>query len=645
VTFTAFSGLASPTISGIAVIQTNANTGMSGLPSTWRAFTRTNNGNNDPASGVSVTYNFGSPFDARAYDWLAVAVVPRDREYVGQIDISVGEDSMGSPSGMTVVGSTYDVPPAVGSPNLVWCYLGGVPSSVRDSLRYIRFSLVGSFGGKFAVYGYAFFPAMPLQSPEKYYVSFQNSATLQESKLTEALEVTVTDADKSYPLYPNCYLDNATFKNNAGDDDPLSTANRRIFNREAGKSMPTKDQLGALITVSGTTPAVTGPDTVRLWKETQNGIRLVNTAAYPGASSAYAIIDTGGLGTLANTKYKAGGVGPRCSALAAKDGRLVAGYENRLYISSFTPTATTSTPFPQWPDVAIEDSDGWSFDLAPANTEQILTLANGDAMYIGTNQATYVMQDLAAPILGERPSFYLLFNRGVVSRRGSIFRENRYFWASHDGVYSAANRSNVVELSEDIRRVYVDWLLPDSTLVMAYKDRVLWVVRGAKYLRYSFVTGRWARGSFANTVEHFDGWRDPTGTVEECWLFLNNGHIGRLQASATSDLMVDSTAGTAIPDWEYSTGFDVPGVQSRVRYVAGQVDGAVEVSVCKTTSNADLTNLRRIVLSPSNEGNEDEQPSPADLRGLKFRVRITGKSTTTCKRLMWERDVLGSKGG
>jgi hypothetical protein len=229
------------------------------------------------------------------------------------------------------------------------------------------------------------------------------------------------------------------------------------------------------------------------------------------ASTAYSFTLGYSDAVLSNQLYKPGGVAPRMNALGARAGRLIGGYLNRVYISSFTPTSDKTNPYVQWPDIATEDSDGWSFDIAPGADEQVTGVdGHGDSTYILTNLAVYSLSDL-------RPNSvpYKVFQRGVVSRAGFVYAEDRLFWMAWDGLYMAVNRSQVEELSLPIRRLYRDTFLPDSNACIGYDaaTRSLIMIRDNMMLRYCFAAARgkeWTGPhTLADNVRFIATWLDP----------------------------------------------------------------------------------------------------------------------------------------
>jgi hypothetical protein len=643
-TFTKFGDLGTPAYSGSIILQNSGNTGMGGLQTDCRCLTATNNGNNDPASQTSVTFNLGSNMDARAHDWLVVGVSAHDGggfNTAQQVEVQLARDNAGSPADVTTVGVCYDVPPGGGSPNLVYCDLRGLPTAVRSSVRYMRFYLSGTSGGKFVVYGYCFLPSRPASSPELYYVTCQDDVTLQESPPTEPLEVTVSDADVVLPTYPDCHMSSGGPRNHGAFLDILAPSNGRIWNREAGKAMPTRSDLGAIKQIDQSLHSSwRAGQILRLWKDTPEGRRLVTTRTLTAgdiSAGTYRFTDTAGLTAFANAKFKPGGTPPPCNALAARAGRLIAagvGSEgHRLYISSFTAPSVTSDPFPQFPQIAVEEADGWAFDIGTSNAEQIQGLVNGDALYVLTNEAVYSLYDLTAPIDGRAPEFTRVFQRGSIGRRAAIYVENTLFWAAYDGIYAGRNRTGATELSEPIRDLYTNAFAPDTTTLLLYKNRKLYAICGNKVLRFDFVTGRWS-GPHILAHSMVDGtrWLNPGGTVEQMWMYGSDFKLYRWQDGATSD------GGTPIPNWVYSTGYDVSARKTTLGSLFADVTGgAVDVYAHKNGETESTLRFEQAVGEAVLAGNRGQT-------AYKWRLRITGPNSAFVRRLMVERQLTDSKG-
>jgi hypothetical protein len=649
--FTKFKDLSAPTYSGSIILQNSGNSGMGGLQADCRCLTATNNGNDDPASQASVTFTLpnttgvgGSGVDVRACDWLAVGVSAHDGggfNTAQQVEVQLARDSSGSPADVTTVGVCYDVPPGGGSPNLLYCDLRGVPAAVRGAVRYMRFYLSGTSGGKFVVYGYCFLPSRPASSPERYYVTCQDETTLQESPPTEALEVTVTNSDVTLPTYPDCHMSSGGPRNHGASLDILAPSNGRIWNREAGKAMPTRADIGAIKQIDQVLHSSwRAGQVLRLWKETAEGRRLVTTQTLTAGdilAGTYRFVDTAGLTTLANAKFKPGGTPPPCNALAARAGRLIAagvGNEgHRLYISSFTAPSATSDPFPQFPQIAVEEADGWAFDIGTSNAEQIQGLVNGDALYVLTNEAVYSMFDLTAPVDGRTPEFTRVFQRGSIGRRAAIYVENTLFWAAYDGIYAGRNRTGATELSEPIRDLYMNTFAPDVSTILLYKNRKLYAIRGTKMLRFDFVTGRWSGPhTLAHTVVDGARWLNPGATVEQMWMYASDFKLYRWQDSATSD------GSTPIQPWVYSTGYDVSARKTTLGSLFADVTGgAVDVYAHKGGETDSILRFEQAVGESVLAGNRSQT-------AYKWRLRITGPNSASVRRIMVERQSTDGRG-
>jgi len=638
-----------PTYTGTIVVQTNANTGFTNMDSAWRGFSATNNGNDDPVYGAIAKYDMTTPFDATTYDWVAVAVSPHD-EGGSRGDRRIAIDV--SPDGSTYssIGSIWDVPKAGGAPNLIFCDLRNLPAATRSAIRYWQFRVEGTSGGKFIVYGYMYLPIMMRPNPPKFYIDIYNGSTGQQSKISSeaktSLAQVLTVPQANPAQYPDSYMTSNSPAKSGSSLAIFSDANPRIFNgpQASGKAMPALTDIGGIITISGTTPSYSGTLTVRLWLDTETGRRLVTTVDKAG-STAYSFTVGYSDAVLSNQQYRPGGVSQKLSALAAHAGRLTGGNLNRWYISSFTPTSDKSNPYVQWPDIAVEDSDGWSFDVAPGPKEYILAEnGEGDAVFTLTNEACYQMTDLRPNSLP-----YLVFRRGAVGRQAYIYAEDRWFWAAFDGVYEAANRSNAEEMTAAVRRTYTDWLIPTSTLCMGYQSRKLYIFQDTRYMRFDFVSKTWTTGTLAHNIRMVACWNDTSGGTlgEQMWLLTSDRKVGRWQAAATRDMQVgtDTTSGTALPDWRFSTGFDTSQVPATVEAVQLDTNGRVRVTLAKTVVYTGPRTGREISFMPQEGQDEVAQPGSAGFRALKFRFQMDAGNTVTVRRAWWSRAGHDGVGG
>lgn len=576
----------------------------------------------------SAVYNFGADQNWSGFNWLFVVISPvTQSDGGGTISISIAS------SGGTFekIGEVFDTP-GHGSPSCVYLPLDGLTAATRAAARKIQFTNDSNL--KFyIVHGYMAVPSAPSDSPAKYAVSFRNSTSGQESPLSEQVTVVYSSNAIVIPQFHSVYRDGGSYTDEGNRSANPDTLDRvRLFNKGGGTAYPNSYEFAAVPTLSGAIPVndrFPNADTVRLWRTTATGIRLVKTQTLTGGEVTWSIVDDQGDGTLTHDLFRPGGTPPRATALAARAQRLIGAYENRIYISSYIATSMSSDPYPQFPDIPVDDSDGWSFDIAPSNVEQVQYLCNGDALYIVSNEACYVMTQLEP----NSPPFKI-FERGAMGRRACCWAENRLFVASHDGVYSFANRAQPEELTQNIRRMYLDWLGPDSTTQVCYQARKLYIFRGVKFLRYDFVKQRWTRGYVNNTMLHPVMWRDPGSSVQNLWFLASDRNVYRWQpgyAVGDANAATDD-AGTAIPAWIYETGFEFTPVKTRVLSIFADITtGPVALSVHTSMEDIDgrVKEFRKI---------EHQETCWADYSAYKFRIKMVGMGGAVVRRLLWERE-------
>lgn len=596
----------------------------------------------------SVLVTLAANVDMSGYDWLLVYASCMSRNQPGthpvQISILNNAETEEQVLGILTTNARTE-----NSPNAIYLPLQGVNSSLRSAVRKLRFRGVNPSvpDTDFEIYGYVPIPTNPGTGKQTYYATFYNSSTLTESPISEKIEVTLT------PFVLNSFPNvtawvNQFYYGGVATAQP-DTKPQNVYNYRSESILPGPERtdLVPLVTVTVTCDvSAASADKIRLYRLTENGIRLVKEVTNPGTGTL-AIVDDVGNRALSNAPYKAGGTPPPTLALAAVGGRLIAGgnpaFPNRLYISSFLPFGQTTDPFPQFPDIPQESADGHSFDIAPTAAETILWLGEGDnALYIGTSEAMYVMTDLSpfSPIGNGTPPFKI-WERGVIGRRAAGWWEDRLWWIGHDGIYTAQNRADVTELSKEIRRLFRTWFLPDSTALLGYQDRKLIAIRGTRYLRFDTVTGLWTRGTLAHTNYHPAGWRDPTGSVQQFWMLDSGGYVNRWQpgTSASDSNRATSDAGTAIANWTYSTGFEVTPVKARPQRAFLDTSGSVAVNFYK---DATASPTRTKTFGSSGQ---HEYAFPPDMSGYMLRVGLTAGNLIQVKRLMIEREATDGKGG
>jgi hypothetical protein len=327
-------------------------------------------------------------------------------------------------------------------------------------------------------------------------------------------------------------------------------------------------------------------------------------------------------------------------------GRLVAAYGNRLYISSFTPVTAASDLIPEWPPIAIQDADGWSFDLDPSLTEQILSVVAGDALYICTNSRVLVLRDLTP---GTVP--FDVYNRGVVGRQAALYAEEQLLWASYDGVYSAQNVSSTSELSQAIRiYVYENQFQPDNTVAIGYQLRKLHVFKGSKRLRHDFVTRKWTGPDtlFNRVFKAITFVVSASGNCalqEQLWVLTNDLFVERFQPFCFLDGQVDQGAGVPPPPWVYGTGFSRTAKPGFVNEISVLASGAVTAKVSKTLDAIEPDEARMLVANDQLWRTEVDFAGPSDLRGKKFRIEFSGTNSVTLYSAYMQREEIDARGG
>lgn len=586
-------------------------------------------------TGEGVIYVLPADLDLTAYNWVDVMMTPDTySQGGGSVDISVATAAGGFEKILGVTDS-----PGPGSPSLCSCPLTGLTTATRSAVRRFKFVLQGTPAANFGVHGFMSIPSAPGAGPQSYFTDFYDSASKQQSQPSDLVVVNFDATLVSFPTFHSYRRDYSGYADGGlVTTDPDAVPSEIFFNKGSGIAYAQKYEFASIPTFSGNAPIGTF-DTLRLWRVASNGTRLVKTKAV-ASGAAYTITDDRGASSLASTLYVAGGPPVPCVAMGARAGRLAMGGDptnpNRVSISNFVPFGQDSDPFPQFSPIPLLTSDGVAFDLGPSASEQVLWIGNGDALYIGTNEAMYGMSDLTPS--GEP---YKIAERGVIGRRAAIYCDLNEMgagvlcWAAHDGVYLSWGRMRPQELSKDIRRLYKSWLVPDSTTVMAYQDRKLYIIRGIRVLRYDFVLNMWTRHTLANIFLHSVCYRDPSGTLQQMWLLDSNGNVERWQAAATTD------DGVTIPAWTFSTGFAVEGVKSRLKWLFLDTSGATPITASLYKSAAG-TPLRSISFASSGE---HEETLPPDMQGYKWRLGLTGANGTAVRRAMWEREVTVQRGG
>lgn len=572
-------------------------------------------------AGGGVVYDYGSNQNWLGINWLMVIVSPPTQSSgAGTITISLATAS----GGFERVGEIYDTPGG-DAPVCVFCPLTSITNATRSAVRRIQF-VNSTTVRPFAVHGTMSIPSAPGVGQIQYNLTFQNSTTKQESSPTDTTNVTFAN-NPSIPQFHavsghyNSFSDRGLLS-----ADPDAMPSNLCFNKSANVALPSRYEFASIPTFAGAIPTPNispNADNVRLWRLTETGWRLVKSLSYGAGITTYSITDDTGLDTLTHEQYMAGGTAPSMACLTARAQRLIGSRENRIYISSYTPTANPISPYPQFPDIPANEASGWSFDIAPSNAEQVLWLGNGDALYILTNEAAYVMADLEP---NSTPS--KVFERGVLGRRGACWAEESLFFAAHDGIYALQNRAQASELSQSVRRMYSDWFQPDNTTIVCYQNRKLLVFCGTRYIRYDFVRGRWTRGTVPHQFLHAAQWRDPNGSIQHLWLLENGRNVMRWQPTATTD------NGADIPSWRYWTGYEFTASKTRVRSIYVDTSEPIKLSLHRFSEDVG----RQVAV----QAGEKELTGWGDFTGYKFQLQLSGRGQL--KRLLWDRYGVNGEG-
>lgn len=586
-------------------------------------------------AGGNIVVTLSAAQDMSSHAWLCLFITPETRGQAGlnPVQIEVGDNSGNYYTLGTTVTSSREY-----GPSAIYLSMLAVPSGIRSAVKKIRFTCVNpDQQTNIAIYGHLPIPAKPGDSSVTYNLTYYNSVLLQESPLSNDIIKTVSPF--TLPTYPYVY----SYYNSYGYVSSTLTPQvgaQTVYNYRAESSIagPGVDDLVPVMSFNGMSHVAVGTsdgqaDKIRLYKITANGRQLAKEIANPGDGVTFSMNDDQGDLVLANYLYQASGSPPSCEALAAVGGRLVAGgdstYPQRLYISSYLPFGQTYDPFPQFPNVNVTDADGWSKDIAPSSAEQILWLGDGDSsLYMITNQCCYVM-----PSLTPNSRHYKIFDRGVLGRRGAIWAEGALYWCSWDGVYSSQNRVFGGELTTPIRRLYTSWLAPDSTVIMGYQNRNLYIVCGTKFLRYNFATQRWTRGTLTDSMFAAAVWSNPQTAIQNFCMVSAGAKIMRWQPSATTD------NGTAIPNWSYSTGFMVEGLNTKSKNIFLDKDGSITASLYK---RGDTSQGLTLTIATTNESDTRLPPVP---KGRKWRLVMGGANTTSVLRCQLEFEAISAKGG
>jgi len=620
------------------------------------------------------------PYDWTNTKWLLVVCSPQTQSAGGgQFSISLGNSANTFVSVQTIYDTT-----GADSPYAAYLLLSGVDPAVLIDVTQMQFTQVGPSTGAFDVLGYMPINTPPAPGTVPYYVTYFNSVTGAESALSPVTDVVYNNNSVTFPTYNAArnHFGGLVYVGNASTN-PESLSASANFNAGAGLQSPAASDFTSVYTFSGaisSSARYDNADTVRLYRGTPNGISLVGSSVYsPDGTAAaavradgsawttgtgtisdlphnvsywqaggttWSITDNTGASAAANMIYSPGGPGPRTVTMAAFAGRLIAAYANRLYISSFTPVTAASNLIPEWPPIAVQDANGWSFDITPSPTEQILSVVAGDALYILTNSRVLVLRSLTP---GTVP--FEVFSRGVIGRHAAIYVEEQLIWAAYDGVYAAQNVTNTSELSQAIRiYVYEEQFRPDSSVVLGYQLRKLHVFRCVYRLRYDFVTQKWTgpdtlANSIFSAITFVEVSSSGCDLREQLWALTDDWFVGRFQPFCWKDNQIDEGAGTAPPPWAYSTGFSRTVKPGYIDELSVLASGLVTAKVAKTLEAIEPDEARMLVANDQLWRTEVDFSGPTDLRGKKMRVEFSGTNLVTLYSAHIQREEIDARGG
>lgn len=647
-----------------AVAGTNCafSTTVSGLLSDWYGIVGTTGDSSQPSDGAIAKVTLNTAVNIKGADWIVFGVSPPDDSAsLKAVDIEISHND----TDYVKIGTITDRQPIPDSPNTIFCYIGGVKDTFKETFKYIKFTVTQNGGAstlRYALLGHLILPGRRPVQPLHYQITAWNPSTLQESPLSpEAVtstgeQVIITNDDvKGSPItYTDQKMGNDAYHSTTAILNPFDPSNVRIFNKYAGLSIPALEEIGVPVVVSGNMPSgYSGNLTARLWLQTETGLREVITQATLAAGAAYSLRDYGGTSVLYGKLYKAGGTPPRMTGMCALDGRLVSIYENEVSISSFVPLDTATTnPYPQWPMVATEPADGWKFTLdGGGSREQGQCCVAGDRVYLLTNERAMYLSGLFP-----NAPHYECAPQGVVSRRGAIWARSSLIWASVDGIYmyvpslhnTTLGGNRAIELSQEIRDYYWRTFQPNSTTVVEYQQGSLYCFTGTRYIRYHFDTKTWTTGTLTDSPLHTCRWYDVGSTTQvgmQMWMFLSDASthsrvIVRWQPDYTVGVSnaASTDAGTAIADWNYSTGFlDLPG-NGILKWLYCVSDGAVMCFCEKTPTDKEWFSVRGIVAG------HNERAMPPNPKAHALRIRFKGSNATSVKRLGYLVEPVEAKG-
>jgi hypothetical protein len=106
--------------------------------------------------------------------------------------------------------------------------------------------------------------------------------------------------------------------------------------------------------------------------------------------------------------------------------------------------------------------------------------------------------------------------------------------------------------------------------------------------------------------------------------------------------MFGSTAGTAIPDWSYSTGVVIDGARNKVDRLLVDATGDVVVGLSRTAAGAAEASK---IVKVSDQGTPVEAAGWATNLSYQWRLLVSGENDVVLRRLCWARSGTDGFGG
>lgn len=573
--------------------------------------------------GGTITVTFTGDHNWSGCRWLAVVVTPPTMNKGGnggQVFISVATQT----GQFEDIGTISDRDIYSGAPNIIYCNLERVTDATRSAVRRMRFILSGG-PDRWAIHGVYPMPFPPGYGPQSYYVTMYDTVTKVESEPCEEIIVNYTYDTVTIPTYHNVYAHRDWFIDTGAQRslNPEVSNDGRNYNASHGLESPRRSDLVSVAEFSGTAPSSGTFNRARLWRVTETGRRLVKEVPVtPGGP--YTIRDDTGKKPLVNVQWIPGGTVPRATSCASYGGRLVTAIENTITISDYVPVDDTGAA-PRFAKTPVEETDGWSFELGPNNSDQVQALVSGDSLYILTNERCYSMPSLSP---GTLP--VMVFARGCVGRDAAIYVENLLIYASHDGIYAVAERTGVEELSESVRFRYIHWLRPSSKTLLGYRNRVLYVIEKERMLCFSFVTKRWTQHILGHSVAGATTYTDP-GLQQHFVLCTETLFVARVLDDALRDEGLDREIGSMT----YATGYVRETTKLIVPHIQTESDYPVQV-------RGHIDRKRNVFRSCDMDTGEDQRPFSGDYAAR--RIRFTLRAPSTVYRFVAEVDGVDTAG-